>query len=238
MESLDDIPIVRGIIRWLKGDRPGSHAPDRPSDSAQQSHRRFSRRPPVPGGRDRPPAATDRRLEDIARAGQKAWVSVGQTVTVQGRTLPGGLIEARHRLHYRTSRAVRSDQEEHRTRRRPPRRPCGKTVPHRRFTRRTVPVATPPEPSVAAGPVEPCRYCWASWAQRLLSPLEEGKGPELIITVGPKRVVIPSPSSRRCAKRLRHLPAVTGWQPSAAAISVFGVPSAAASTIRQRSANA
>ena len=32
-------------------------------------------------------------------------------------------IEARHRLHYRTSRAVRSDQEEHRTRRRPPRRP-------------------------------------------------------------------------------------------------------------------
>ena len=37
----------------------------------------------------------------------------------------------------------------------PPRRPCGKTVPHRRFTRRTVPAATPPEPSVAAGPDEP-----------------------------------------------------------------------------------
>ena len=42
-------------------------------------------------------------------------------------------IEARHRLHYRTSRAVRSDPEEDRTRRRPPRRPCRNTVPHRSF---------------------------------------------------------------------------------------------------------
>ena len=98
MESLDDIPIVRGIIRWLRGDRPDSHAPDRPSDSVQQSHRRFSRRPPESDGRDRPPAVTDRRLEDIARAGQKAWVSVGQTVTVQGRTLPGGMIYVGSRL--------------------------------------------------------------------------------------------------------------------------------------------
>ena len=34
----------------------------------------------------------------------------------------------------------------------------------------------PLEPSVAAGPVEPCRHCWASWAQRLLSPWEQRKG--------------------------------------------------------------
>ena len=42
--------------------------------------------------------------------------------------------------------------------------------------RRTVPVATPPGPSVAAGPNEPCRHCWASRAQRLLSPREQRKG--------------------------------------------------------------
>ena len=39
-----------------------------------------------------------------------------------------------------------------------------------------MPVATPPGPSVAAGPDEPCRHCWASRAQRLLSPREQRKG--------------------------------------------------------------
>ena len=33
----------------------------------------------------------------------------------------------------------------------------------------------------AAGPDEPCRHCWASCAQRLLSPLDEGKGPDLLV---------------------------------------------------------
>ena len=49
--------------------------------------------------------------------------------------------------------------------------------------------------SVAAGPDEPCRHCWASWAQRLLSPLEEGKGPDL------RR-----PPPRRRGRRPPHLP--------------------------------
>ena len=98
MESLDGIPIVGGMIRWLRRDRSISHAPDRPSELARPSHRRFSHRPPASDGLDRPPAATDRRLEDIARAGQKAWVSVGQTVTVQGRELPGGMIYVGSRL--------------------------------------------------------------------------------------------------------------------------------------------
>ena len=68
--------------------------------------------------------------------------------------------------------------------------------PHQRFTRRTVPVATPPGPSVAAGPLEPCRHCWASRAQRLLSPREQRKGPNSIITVGPESVVIPNRAYR------------------------------------------
>jgi hypothetical protein len=47
-----------------------------------------------------------------------------------------------------------------------------------------------------------------------------------------------SPSIPRCAKRPRHLPTVEGLQPNAAAISVLDLPSAAASTTRQRNANA
>ena len=39
-------------------------------------------------------------------------------------------------------------------------------------------MATPLEPSVAAGPDEPCRHCWAFWAQRLPSPREQRKGPD------------------------------------------------------------
>ena len=105
MESLDDIPIVGGIFRWWRRDRLDSHAPARPSESAQLSHRRFSRRPLASDGLNRPPPAKDRRLEDIARAGQKAWVSVGQTVTVQGRTLPGGMIYVGSRLQGISSHA-------------------------------------------------------------------------------------------------------------------------------------
>ena len=105
MESLDNIPIVGGMIRWLRRDRPATYAPDRPSELALPSHRRFSRRPPASDGLDRPPAATDRRLEDIAREGQKAWVPVGQTVTVQGRELPGGMIYVGSRLRGISSHA-------------------------------------------------------------------------------------------------------------------------------------
>ena len=50
MESLDNIPIVGGIIRWLRRDRPATYAPDRPSELALPSHRRFSRRPPASDG--------------------------------------------------------------------------------------------------------------------------------------------------------------------------------------------
>ena len=105
MESLDNIPIVGGIIRWFRRDRPATYAPDRPSELALPSHRRFSRRPPASDGLDRPPAATDRRLEDIAREGQKAWVPVGHTVTVQGRELPGGMIYVGSRLRGISSHA-------------------------------------------------------------------------------------------------------------------------------------
>ena len=105
MESLDNIPIVGGMIRWLRRDRPPTYAPDRPSELALPSHRRFSRRPPASDGLDRPPVATDRRLEDIAREGQKTWVPVGQTVTVQGRELPGGMIYVGSRLRGISSHA-------------------------------------------------------------------------------------------------------------------------------------
>jgi len=98
MESLDGIPILGGVIRWLRQDRPNSRAPDRPGESAHQSHRTYPRRPPVSGGRAVPPTVADRRLEEVARAGQKAWVSVGQAVTVQGRRLPGGMIYVGSRL--------------------------------------------------------------------------------------------------------------------------------------------
>ncbi len=60
----------------------------------------------------------------------------------------------------------------------------------------------------------------------------------LIVRGAPGRGSSLSPSSRRSAKRRRHLPAVTGWQPSAAPISVFACLVAAASTIRLRSAKA
>ena len=49
-----------------------------------------------------------------------------------------------------------------------------------------------PEPSVAAGPDEPCRHCWASWAQRLLSPFEEGKRPDQSSVPSPMRGPIES----------------------------------------------
>ena len=82
-------------------------------------------------------------------------------------------IEARHRLQYPTSRAVRSDPEERPSRRRPPRRPCRNTVPHRsdpeerpsrrrpprRPCRNTVPHRSDPEerPSRRRPPRRPCR---------------------------------------------------------------------------------
>jgi hypothetical protein len=47
-----------------------------------------------------------------------------------------------------------------------------------------------------------------------------------------------SPSSRSAANRWRHLPTVTLSQPSSSAILVFGLPSAQASTIRDRNAKA
>ena len=47
-----------------------------------------------------------------------------------------------------------------------------------------------------------------------------------------------SPSKPRRANRPRHLPTVEPVQPNSAAISVLDRPSAAASTIRQRNANA
>src|SRR5947209_5528956 len=47
-----------------------------------------------------------------------------------------------------------------------------------------------------------------------------------------------SPSSPRRAKRPRHLPTVSVLQPSRAAFSLLDAPSAAANTIRQRSASA
>ena len=60
----------------------------------------------------------------------------------------------------------------------------------------------------------------------------------VIVRGAPGRGSSRSPSSRHCAKRRRHLPTVTGWQSSAAAIALFDVPPAAASTMRQRSASA
>ena len=60
----------------------------------------------------------------------------------------------------------------------------------------------------------------------------------VIVRGAPGRGSSCSPSSRHCAKRRRHLPTVTGWQSSTAAIALFDVPSAAARTMRQRSASA
>jgi len=47
-----------------------------------------------------------------------------------------------------------------------------------------------------------------------------------------------SPSRPRCANRPRHFPTVEGVQANCDAISLLDVPSAAASTIRHRNANA
>jgi len=46
------------------------------------------------------------------------------------------------------------------------------------------------------------------------------------------------PSNRLAANRVRHLPTVTGLQPSSRAMSWFVAPVAAPSTIRHRNANA
>ena len=59
-----------------------------------------------------------------------------------------------------------------------------------------------------------------------------------IVRAAPGRGASTSPSRRSAAKRCRHLPTVTGLQPSSAAISAWVRPSAQASTIRDRNANA
>jgi len=60
----------------------------------------------------------------------------------------------------------------------------------------------------------------------------------LIVRAAPGLGASASSSSRSAANRWRHLPAVTLSQPSSPAILVFGLPSAQASTIRDRNANA
>jgi hypothetical protein len=60
----------------------------------------------------------------------------------------------------------------------------------------------------------------------------------LIVRAAPGLGASTSPSSRSAANRWRHLPTVTLSQPSSSAILVFGLPSAQASAIRDRNANA
>src|SRR5215467_6374391 len=62
--------------------------------------------------------------------------------------------------------------------------------------------------------------------------------PSVILRGWPGRGSSDSPSSRRSTNLARHLPTICGVTPSRAATCLFGVPSAQASTILDRSARA
>lgn len=95
----------RRVIGWLRGLIGGQRERSSRAEVWDTSRTRaVDRLNDRPGEPDAPPwqgstaglydsgfVEEVKRSEDVARAGQKAWVAAGQTVTVQGRELPGGM---------------------------------------------------------------------------------------------------------------------------------------------------
>ena len=83
--------LLNDLTRLLRQILGPPDSPERPDGTEPRPGRKSARSVPA-SGRYVPAGATHRGVDDIVRAGANAWVPAGQTVTVQGRELPGGML--------------------------------------------------------------------------------------------------------------------------------------------------